>query len=310
MEICDLLSSIDNELYRIKAECCTIPITHTLGKKLRSQFLIAMYRSILGQYPQKSDFEKVCNACVAVELIHDSSLIVDDIFDKGKLRRNRPTLHTEIGQNEALLIANILLMRAGKIVSSTFHPLGNLSLIDDFFETATALASGELEQQRQITLQRVNPATIMREYEQSVEGKSSSLFILAGILGVLAAKDGATSFVKALGSRLGIAFQMKDDFMDLYATEQELQKDNQNDLFMQKITFPTAYVIEKESLCTYAPEYFKSFDFSKIKDELQAVYHERCKELYNVILSAPTQFDKKVITSVIEKILAVRFQTP
>lgn len=310
MSIEKLLASVDSELTAIKKECCSGSITHTPGKKLRSQLLIEIFRSISGGYPRKQEYNTVLNACVAIELIHDSSLIIDDIFDKGHMRRGEKTLHMAVGQNKALLIANILLMRAGKILINSFHPASNFSLVQEFFDTSIALASGELKQQQQIEADHIDPETIMSHYEHSVEGKTSSLFILSAILGVLAAKSNLTAFAKVLGSRLGIAFQMKDDFMDIFATKKELGKDVKSDLFIQKLSFPVSYVIAKEKITSYNATYFASYDFSTVRNELQELYHKRCKEVYSLILSAPEEINREVLQAAVEKILAIRFQNP
>lgn len=308
MELSQLLDSVDEHLSKIKKESTSLSIKHVPGKKLRSQLLIEIYRSLVGAYPNEKDFESVVQGAVAIELVHDSSLIVDDIFDNGSLRRGHETLHTEVGQNQALLVANIFLMSAGRILVNTFNPASHFHLVNDFFDTAISLATGEMEQQRQASVDIINPLTVMDNYRQSVEGKTSSLFTMAIILGVLSAGEGAISFAKALGSKLGIAFQMKDDYKDIFSDEAELQKDSKNDLSSQKLSFPICYLIEKENLTAYDSAYFEKFDFRSIQKELQECYHTSCKEVYALIQAAPKQFDRTILQSIVEKILGIRFQ--
>lgn len=175
----------------------------------------------------------------ALELLHTGSLVHDDIIDGAKLRRGRPTVSFVHGEAAALYVGDFLIGRALELIAACQNPRVNLSLN----RTALQMCRGELRQQRDFfRLEQTAHAYFTR-----IRCKTALLF--AGSCECGAALAGAAEAqVDALwrfGYRLGMAFQIIDDLLDLLADEKTLGKPAGNDLRQGNLTLPVLFALQE-----------------------------------------------------------------
>ena len=196
------------------------------GKMLRPMVSLLIARAI-GTPTQDS----VCYAAAA-ELLHNATLIHDDVADASQERRGKPTLSAMLGAGTAVLIGDYWLARAVDLIVDTVH---RDDVIRKFARTLTDLAEGEMLQ-----LEKASSCdTTEADYLRIIHCKTASLFCAAAETAAVSVDADAAQKAAAFayGSALGIAFQIKDDILD-YAGTDSLGKPVGQDLLEQKITLP------------------------------------------------------------------------
>jgi len=175
--------------------------------------------------------DSLCYAA-ATELLHNATLIHDDVADGSAERRGKPTVSALLGAGSAVLVGDYWLARAVDLVMDTAH---RDAVIRKFAKTLTDLAEGEMLQ-----LEKASACdTTEADYLRIIHCKTASLFCLAAETAAVSVDAGPEQKAAALayGSALGIAFQIKDDILD-YAGSDVLGKPVGQDLLEQKITLP------------------------------------------------------------------------
>lgn len=175
--------------------------------------------------------DSICYA-VAAELLHNATLIHDDVADDSSERRGRPTLSALLGPGPAVLVGDYWLARAVDLIVRTTH---RDVAIPAFAKTLTDLAEGEMLQ-----LEKASSCdTVEEDYLRIIYCKTASLFLTAAETAALSvdATPEQLEAAKTYGTALGIAFQIKDDILD-YAGTDALGKPVGVDLKEQKITAP------------------------------------------------------------------------
>ncbi len=175
----------------------------------------------------------------ASELIHNSTLLHDDVVDGATERRGRPTVMSILSSPASVLLGDFWLVKAiGTVLDASRFSERVIRL---FGKTLSDLAEGELLQ-----MQRASKADTSREdYFRIIYAKTASLFEAAVLSGAISA-DAPEAWTEALGTyarHLGIAFQIKDDIFD-YTGGGALGKPVGIDLLEQKVTLPLLCVLE------------------------------------------------------------------
>lgn len=208
----------------------------TGGKQLRPILVL------LGCEAVGSSWERALSAAVALELVHNFSLVHDDIMDHDELRRGRKTVHKKWDENVAILAGDALLVMAYAILAQTQTP--HLQRIfAEFSLGILRVCEGQAldkEFESRETVQLV-------EYWEMIDKKTAELFSVACALGGLIG-DGTEQHIAALkkfGCRLGRAFQIQDDLLDIFANETVLGKDIGSDLQENKKTFLILHALEQ-----------------------------------------------------------------
>lgn len=209
------------------------------GKRLRPLIVLAVCHALGGNWLLAKP------AAAAVELMHNFSLIHDDIQDGSLLRRGKDTLWVKWGMPQAI--------NAG---DAMFALSNNLSLsLSAVFDRETTLKANEIMQIACLNLTRGQYLDLAFEkaenisipdYWQMVEGKTGSLLGACFELGALLAGkqgDSLTAFLR-IGSEIGTAFQVQDDWLGIWGEEQITGKSNSNDLLERKKTFPVLRALE------------------------------------------------------------------
>lgn len=168
----------------------------------------------------------------AVELLHNATLLHDDVADESPFRRGHPTVQTILGSSASVLLGDFWLVKAmDRILES---PQGN-EMIRLFAKTLSDLAEGEMLQ-----LQKAASGDTREEdYMRIIYYKTASLFELAAVTGAKSvnASGEMVSAARTYARNLGLAFQVKDDIFD-YCAGAEIGKPVGSDLLEQKMTLP------------------------------------------------------------------------
>lgn len=185
------------------------------GKRIRPALVTLACEAVGGKA------EDACFAAASIELIHSSSLVLDDVIDKSEKRRGRSTIHTLWGNDMALLTVQILAALSLKIAAR------DPRLIHAIADSLFYMGEGE-------AMELVDFARDTKGYLELAFRKTGSLFGSAAEVGAVVGGGDETQ-VKNLtefGSHIGIAFQIRDDILDCISREEDLGKPVKKDLFM------------------------------------------------------------------------------
>jgi octaprenyl-diphosphate synthase len=183
-----------------------------------------------------TQYEAICVAAI-VELIHNATLLHDDVIDGGQKRRGKPTVNSLCGNESAVLLGDFLLGKAFKI-SSDLDP----EIADVIAGTAVRVCEGELRQ----VAERQNWQLSEPEYIDIITEKSASLFSCCCLVGgLLAGADEAQARSLAdFGLNTGIAFQITDDLLDIIGDESKTGKTPGSDIDNNKLTLAVIHLLK------------------------------------------------------------------
>ncbi len=207
------------------------PIKYILslgGKRIRPA-LTLMVCDFFG-----TDFKKAMSAALAVELFHNFSLIHDDIMDNAPLRRGKRTVHEKWDVNTAILSGDAMLILAYRFFENyepkMFHELAKL-----FSETALQVCEG---QQLDMDFETRDDVTLV-EYIQMIDHKTAVLLGAAMKMGAIVAEvsESDKDKIYQFGRNLGIAFQLQDDYLDVFGNPETFGKQVGGDIISNKKTF-------------------------------------------------------------------------
>jgi geranylgeranyl pyrophosphate synthase len=195
------------------------------GKRLRPMLVYIC----AGQEPAS---EPVLCAGVAVELLHMATLVHDDVLDRADLRRGRPTVYAAGGRSAATTTGDLLFSRAFAVLVRT----RNADAVRALSTASSALARGELVQRADAWSSDVSVA----RYLERCELKTARLFEAACRLGAALGAPGpaAADALAGFGRRIGVAFQIFDDVLDVSGPVERTGKARGTDLLDGTVTLP------------------------------------------------------------------------
>lgn len=211
-------------------------ILNSGGKRLRPLLVLLSAKAVGGE------FKNCYNAAAAVEMLHNFTLVHDDIMDNADKRRGRLTLHKKYNQNTAILAGDSLLSIAYEYLLKDCN--GNAKdVISSFTQGLIEVCEGQsldtdFESRKNVALS---------EYITMIKKKTAAMAEMCCRIGALLG-GGRKSQVNALSSyglNLGIAFQIQDDLLDISADEKEFGKAIGGDLVEGKKTFLFLEALEK-----------------------------------------------------------------
>ena len=178
--------------------------------------------------------ETVLNQAMAVELFHNFSLIHDDIMDHAPLRRGVLTVHEKWGLSQGILSGDVLLVVAYQYLVKAQPEYLN-RLMDVFNKMAVEVCEG---QQLDMDFEQRNDVQI-EEYINMIRLKTSVLLGCALQLGAIVsdASENDTKHIYNFGVQIGIAFQIQDDILDVYADSEKFGKRVGGDIQSNKKTY-------------------------------------------------------------------------
>ncbi len=179
---------------------------------------------------------RVLEAAAAVELLHNASLIHDDVVDDSKLRRGIPTINALWDNRIAVLVGDFFVSTALQRAIATGHP----RIIEAIGELGKLLSLGEIDQ-----IYNARAHTLTEEaYFRVIELKTASLFVACAQVGCHAvdAPEHHTESLAQIARLLGLCFQIRDDIFDYFEPD-KVGKPTGNDLREGKITLPLLHVL-------------------------------------------------------------------
>src|SRR5512133_1081672 len=176
-------------------------------------------------------------AAAAVELVHSATLVHDDVLDAASLRRGVPTVVAVGGRGAATATGDLLFARAFAELSAN----GRADEIQVLSEASSALAEGELLQRADAW----NAEVALERYLRRCELKTARLFEAACRLGALEG-GGSPDELGAFGRRIGLAFQLLDDVLDVSGPAERTGKQRGTDLLDGTITLPFILARERD----------------------------------------------------------------
>ena len=202
-------------------------------------------------------------AAKAVELFHNFSLVHDDMMDEANLRRGQPTVHTKYDANTALLVGDIMVIRAYEYLQPIQS--NHLSKILGLFnQTAREVCEGQ-----QLDMDYAKRSTVsMEEYIHMITLKTSVLLAASLQMGAIIGGAGEhnCSHLYEFGRKLGIAFQIQDDYLDAFGDAAVFGKDAGGDIKQNKKTFLLIRALE-----TANPDQLKTLNALLASDPVDKV---------------------------------------
>lgn len=178
----------------------------------------------------------------AVELIHTATLVHDDVIDDADLRRHVSTVHRRWNTETSVLFGDYLFSKAFHLAATT----GDAEACRLIGKATDRTCEGELNQ----IAARLEQSTSERDYFRVISGKTGQLFAVSCRLGARAAgaSEGQQCQLKQFGTRLGLAFQIADDVLDLTESSESTGKDAANDLSNHRLTLPLLRALKLASV--------------------------------------------------------------
>ena len=199
------------------------------GKQLRPLLALLIARACSGHQIS----EATVRYAAASELLHNATLLHDDVADNSEQRRGMPTIMSLMGPSVSVLVGDYWLVKAMELILGSSE--GDHLVIKIFSKTLSDLAEGEMLQ-----LQKAqNGDTVQDDYLRIIYSKTASLFEAACVSAAISvnASEEYMTAARNYAVALGIAFQIKDDILDYSGTE-SVGKPLGVDILEQKITMP------------------------------------------------------------------------
>jgi octaprenyl-diphosphate synthase len=205
------------------------------GKRVRPLACLLVTKACGG------DAARATPLAAAVELVHSATLLHDDVLDEGEERRGRPASRVLWGNLVSVLSGDLLLTSALELV----HSAGVEGALADTLNTMQLLIAGEVAQLKA----RGREDLGIEGYLEIARGKTASLFANACRAGarVAGAEPSTVDAMGRFGERVGIAFQIIDDVLDLEGIPHEVGKRLGHDLAEGKTTLPLALALQHDA---------------------------------------------------------------
>ena len=207
------------------------------GKKIRP--LLTLGSAKLCGY---TEGDRDVNLAACVELIHNATLLHDDVIDNSDLRRGIKTPNVIWGNQSSILVGDYLLSRCFEMMVED----GSQEVLKLLSSTSSQIAQGEISQ-----LEYKSEIDVLEEtYFKIINSKTAALFAAATRVGACITnknrkeKDALESY----GRNLGLAFQIADDALDYYSTNKIFGKEIGKDFYEGKVTLPAIFLHQKANL--------------------------------------------------------------
>ena len=222
------------------------PIKYVLslgGKRIRPVLMLMAYNMY------REDVDRIMPVALGLEVYHNFTLLHDDLMDRADVRRGKPCVHKVWNDNTAILSGDNMLVMAYQMMSRC--PSSALpSVISIFTETALQIDEGqqydmEFEQRTDVT---------ECEYLEMIRLKTSVLLACALQIGALlgGASEADAQALYAYGEKVGLAFQLQDDYLDVYGDFETFGKAIGGDILCNKKTFMLINAL------AHAPEHLRA----------------------------------------------------
>lgn len=184
------------------------------------------------------------NAAIAIELFHNFTLIHDDIMDKAPLRRGQQTIHIKYNESTALLAGDVMMVKAYEYLNKISPNYLN-KVLSIFNKTAVEICEGQQLDMDYESKEDVN----MNDYLRMIELKTSVALAASLKIGALLGGGGERNqnLLYEFGKKLGMAFQVQDDYLDAFGDPDKFGKQVGGDILANKKTFLLIHAMETAS---------------------------------------------------------------
>ena len=235
------------------------------GKRLRPKIVLLGYKAIGGH-----EISQVVPLAAAVELLHAASLVHDDINDCSELRRGSETVNIRYGSDLALLVGDFVFIKFLNLLSA-FDPMA----IQILASCCTAIVEGETRQM----LSAGDTSITEADYLSIVSQKTAALFAACAELGGHAAggMDKQIDALRAYGFNVGIAFQIRDDTLDLMGSADQLGKPTAQDIEQGKMSLAVIYALDRLEKGDSVPDIRNPAQVTKLLEKTNAFAYAATK---------------------------------
>ncbi len=261
---------IEDKNYNSTPENLYLPIDYMMhlgGKRIRPALLLFACEAY------KGNIEDALPLAHAVEIFHNFTLVHDDIMDEAPLRRNQTTVHTKWDLNTGILSGDAMLILAYQALNKAKEE-HQPALLRMFNDVALLVCDGQqldidFESEKEVPLQ---------EYIEMIRLKTAVLLSASLKIGafVADASKKEQEKIEQFGEDIGLAFQLRDDYLDVFGTSEEIGKQAAGDILTNK----------KTALFLYASEILKG----EAKEQLMHYYSSKDFESGNKIEAVVTLF--------------------
>jgi len=212
------------------------------GKRIRPSLVMEFCRVVSG------DYKKSIDAAVAIEMIHTFSLIHDDLpcMDNDDFRRGNPSCHKKFDEATALLAGDALENLAFKVIlSSNYDDKTKFRLLAEISEATAKMIDGQVKDLSFLERKDIFENELLEMYSL----KTCALIECSAVMGCICGGADETKIASAreYAHNLGLAFQIRDDILDIIGDEKELGKPIGSDAENDKTTIASVLGIEKAS---------------------------------------------------------------
>ena len=281
------------------------------GKKIRP--LLTLSSAKLCGYENGN---RDVNLAACVELIHNATLLHDDVIDNSNLRRGIKTSNTIWGNQSSILVGDYLLSRCFEMMVED----GSLEILKLLSSTSSKIAQGEVSQ-----LEYKGEIDILEEkYFSIINSKTAALFAAATRVGACITnkskkeKDALESY----GRNLGLSFQIADDALDYYSTKTIFGKEIGKDFYEGKVTLPIIFLCQKANSKEkiFLEKIFRNKNRSKLEfNETQNLIKKygsidscfkRAEHFINISYNALNIFDPSKEKSILQNLTSFSLERP
>jgi len=197
--------------------------------------------------------ERTISAAAAVEMLHNATLIHDDVVDESKIRRSQPTVNSLWDNQIAVLVGDFFVSNALQQAVAT----GDLRIVHALGHLGKVLSLGEVDQIYNARYHCLDE----KAYFNIISYKTASLFVSCIKMGAysVGADGEKLKEMERFAELLGLCFQIRDDIFDYYSDQNEIGKPTGNDLREGKITLPLLYALNRTEL----PDHDSMLELSK-----------------------------------------------
>lgn len=287
--------SIANIDYPHQPEGLYEPIQYVLslgGKRIRPVFML------LASQLYDADLAKIMPAAVGLEVYHNYTLLHDDLMDRADMRRGKLTVHKKWNDNTAILSGDTMLVMACNMILSVRQQ--NTDAMNVFVKTALEIGEGQQFDMNFETRQDVTTD----EYIEMIRLKTSVLIGCATKMGAILANAPKEDIDKLydLGEKVGLAFQLQDDLLDVYGDPKVFGKRIGGDILCNKKTFMliNALLLSNDSQRKELQKWLdtKEYDEQEKINAVTAIYNElNIREVATNIINKYFDEAKKVYDS-------------
>ena len=240
--VADWLVDMEVELLGIKASAALARHTWGGGKRLRPITFLLSFLSASAEHGRSTaERGREVQLAAALELMHEASLVHDDLVDRSNLRRGKPTVQMSNGAGRALLMGDYMVFRALKMVLDVAESAADIRLAQRLADTGLQIAHGQLEQlERYLAAESPEARMSLDDYEGVIAKKTAMFFAgcAEGGAALVGTAPPACEHYHRFGLEMGVAFQMLDDLIDVIGDPDVAAKSLTNNLAEGTVTLP------------------------------------------------------------------------